>query len=136
MGSYQYRVTYIFNISIAMSLSLCEAVRSLLNDVCNLQAEIAENAQAAPSRVVRLQTQFQAIVARLSESDFAPAVERQLRPLQTEGHRQLKLAGIAAMRLKAAKQPTTVTATQSQVIEHLSQLQNFLEAMANELCNL
>ena len=125
---------------VAMSLllcqMLCQTVRSLLEDTRNLQSEIAESSQAASSQVVQLQSQFQQIVAGLSESDFNPTVERRLRPLQTEGHRQLKLAGIAAMRLKTAKQPQTVAAMQSQVIEHLSQLQNFLESMASELCNL
>lgn len=118
-----------------MSSSLCKAVRSLLNDLHSLQAEIAKDSQAASSQVVRLQPQFQWIVTNLSESDFTPVVERRLRPLQTEGHRQLKLAGIAAMRLKAARQPSTVTSTQSQVIEHLSQLEKFLESMASELCD-
>lgn len=128
-----------------MTLSLCAAVRSLLDEVCLLQTalqptshqpEKEQHTQTLSSQVIQLQPQFQRIVTRLSESNLTPAIEQKLRPLQTEGHRQLKLAGISAMRLKTAKQAQTTLAMRSQVNQHLSQLQVFLESMAQELCNL
>lgn len=119
-----------------MSSSLCEAVRSLLEDVCSILADVESDGQVLSGRIIQLQPAFQEIVASLAGSAFDPAVEQRLRPLQTEGHRRLKLAGIAAMRLKAAKQAKTLAEARSQVSEHLLQLQKFLEAMAEMLGDL
>ena len=123
-----------------MSLSLCEEVRSLLNDVQTIQSDlesdrIKEDAKTLSNKIIQLQQKFQEIVASLSQTNLPPAVERQLRPCQTEGHRRLKLAGIAAMRLKTAKQDKTILNMRSQITEHLAQLQLFVEAMVKALCD-
>ena len=100
-----------------MSLSLCEEVRSLLNDVKNIQSDldlsqktsqVADGDKTLSNKIVQLQLKFQKVLVSLSEANLSPEVERQIRPCQTEGHRRLKLAGIAAMRLKTARQAETI----------------------------
>jgi len=83
----------------------------------------------------QLQQQFQEILATIDNNDLEPAVEMQLRPLQTESHRRLRLLIIEAMRLRTAKQPATVEKTRSQLSAHVSQLLQFAQAMATEVCS-
>ena len=121
-----------------LSSSLCETVQSLLEDIRTVLADIESDSKVLSERVIserviQLQPVFQEIVARLAEAGFTPSVEQRLRPLQTEGHRRLKLAGIAAMRLQTAKRVETVLAVRAQINEHLLQLQKFLVAIADEL---
>ena len=127
-----------------MSLSLCEEVRSLLNDVKNIQSDldlsqktsqVADGDKTLSNKIVQLQLKFQKVLVSLSEANLSPEVERQIRPCQTEGHRRLKLAGIAAMRLKTARQAETILEVRSQITEHLAQLQPFVESMAQTLCD-
>lgn len=124
-----------------MALPLREEVRSLLNDIQSALSALEDEARknedrTVPARIVQLQSSFQKIVVSVAEFGLTPTVEQRLRPLQTEGHRRLKLAGIAGMRLKAAKQAETIATVEAQISEHLLQLQKFVEAMADELCDL
>lgn len=123
-----------------MSLSspeaLAEAVRSLLKDIQQLQTDIQNDSATVPPRVMKLQAEFQQIVASLSQANLTPEVEQRLRPCQTEGHRRLRLLGIAAMRLRTAKQVKTIEQVRSQIEDHLIQLEKFVRAMAAEMDNL
>lgn len=126
---------------------LCDQVRSLSTQLEQLQSLLpvlpdqvdASTSEAAnPSdiqqRIIRVQAQLQKIVATLAAVDIPPAVEQRLRSYQTEAHRRSRLLGIEAMRLKTAKQPNTIERVRSQIKAHLSQLQQFVQAIAGEVC--
>ena len=94
------------------------------------------DAKAIEQQSTQLQGQFQQILANLNSCDLPPTVEMRLRPLQTESHRRLRLLGIEAIRLRTAKQATTLAKVQSQLSGHLAQLIQFADAMAKEVCSL
>ena len=87
-----------------------------------------------PQRITQLQLEFQTIIASLNQISLNPEVEQRLRPCQTEGHRRLQLLGVGAMRLRTAKKPETIVSVRSQIEDHLTQLQKFVDAMAADLC--
>ena len=120
---------------IFMSIPISEAVRSLLKDIQQLQTDVRGDRTTVPQRVTKLQAEFRQIVASISQADLTPEVEQRLRPCQTEGHRRLRLLGIEAMRLRTAKQAETVERVRSQLEDHLTQLEKFVEAIANEMDN-
>jgi len=76
-----------------------------------------------------LPTQFQEIIAGLSDGQLNPTVEQQISTYQTEAHRRLRLIGIEAMRLRTARQPANISRVCAQLSEHLTQLQQFVQAM-------
>jgi len=84
--------------------------------------------------ISQLQHQFQAIIAAAEAACLDPQIEQRIRPSLTEGHRRLRLAGIAAMQLRTAKQPASVEKQRSLIQAHLSQLQQFARAIADEVC--
>ncbi len=90
---------------------------------------------ALRSQLAQLQSRFQSIVTAIAEADIELAVEQRLRPFQTEAHRRLRLLSLELMKLPMAKQPETLARSQSNIQDHLTQLQRFLQAMADELCN-
>lgn len=89
-------------------------------------------------QVNNLQQQFQSILVALSsavsESAIAPAVAQRIGPYQTEAHRRVRLISIESMRLKTARQPALIDRVRSQLLRHLSQLQQFMQAMTAEVC--
>ncbi len=87
------------------------------------------------SQLDQLQSRFQSIVTEIAEADIELAVEQRLRPLQTESHRRLRLLSLELAKLPMAKQPETLARSQSNIQDHLTQLQRFLQAMADDLCN-
>lgn len=127
-----------------MALPLCKAVRSLSNDIRELQRELTsisapesrqDAAKTVPQRIAQLQLEFQKIITGLNQVGLTPEVEQRLRPCQTEGHRRLQLLGVGAMRLQAAKKAETIVSVRSQIEDHLTQLQKFVDAMAADLCD-
>ena len=121
---------------------LCNQIQPLLQDLSELHALLGEDtvapsppdAAAVQRQVAQLQQRFQQTLAAIAETDLTPAVEQRLRPHQTEAHRRLRLLGIEAMRLQAAKQVTTVERQRSQIQAHTQALQQFIQAMADEIC--
>ena len=117
---------------------LCNQIQSLQQNLSELHALLSKNtdpdAAAVQRQAVQLQQQFQQILAAIAETDLTPAVEQRLRPHQTEAHRRLRLLGIEAMRLQAAKQAATVERQRSQIQAHTQALQQFIQAMADEIC--
>ena len=73
---------------------------------------------------------FQNVVASLAAADLTPAMEQRVRPAQTEAHRLLRLMGVDAMRLSAAKQPETMERLRSQLLSQTERLQGFIEVIA------
>ena len=90
--------------------------------------------QSIDQSINQLQRQFQEIIAAAEAACIDPQIEQRVRPFLTEGHRRLRLAGIAAMQLRTAKQPVTVKKQRSLIQAHLSQLQQFAQAIADEVC--
>ncbi|MGB3292068.1 MAG: hypothetical protein WBB01_03630 [Phormidesmis sp.] len=122
---------------------LCNQVQSLLQGLGELHRLLALTEGTAPQpldtvaveqQVAQLQQRFQQILATVAQVDLAPAVEQRLRPHQTEAHRRSRLLGIETMRLKTAKQAVTLERQRSQLKTHTSALQQFAQAMADELC--
>lgn len=91
---------------------------------------------ALQPQVAQLQSRFQDILTAIAEADIELAVEQRLRPFQTEAHRRLRLLSLELMKLPMAKQPETLARSQAHIQDHLNQLQHFLQAIADELCNL
>ena len=125
--------------------NICQLVQRFLTTAETLQASVGFDTRAAissraeatlaPHKVLpQLQQQFQRIIAAIEDVHLDPQVEQRIRPFLTEGHRRLRLAGIEAMRLQAAKQPATVEKQRSLVQAHLDQLQKFAQAIADEVC--
>lgn len=116
---------------------LCDQVKALVRLLRELSVSLAAdplNAGTIQQQQVQLQGQFQSMLATAANADIAPMVEQQLRPHQTEAHRRLRLLGIEAMRLRTAKQPATLERQRSQLQTHLSELQKFVQAMAEQVC--
>lgn len=83
-------------------------------------------------QIAQLQNQFQSILTATA-ADAGPSAKH-LRPYQTEAHRRLRLLGIEAMRLRTARQPATLERQRSQLQTHLTELQKFAQAMADQVC--
>ncbi len=127
---------------------LCCQVKAALQDLNQLMdyqdhleagAWNSQNLQkmsALRSQTAQLQARFQGILAAVAEADIELAVEQRLRPFQTEAHRRLRLLSLELMKLPTAKQPETLARSHSTIQDHLTQLRGFLQAMADELCNL
>ncbi|MGB3301048.1 MAG: hypothetical protein WBA76_22490 [Phormidesmis sp.] len=121
---------------------LCQLAQVFLENLSRLQKEVIlstkqdylGDAIALQKQAMQLQQQFQKIVAAIAITPLDVATEQRLRPYQTEAHRLLRLAGVAAMKLKAAKQPETLTKGRSQLTAQLTQLQPFAQAIADEVC--
>ncbi len=132
---------------------VCQPTQQFLLSVGKLQAEIASETvsdtaltagdrpspestsqQTVGQSLSQLQQQFQEIIAAAEAARLNPQIEQRIRPFLTEGHRRLRLAGIAAMQLRTAKQPATVEKQRSLIQAHLSQLQQFAQAIADEVC--
>lgn len=116
---------------------LCVQVKALVRLLSELSASLAADlldTNAIQQQQLQLQGQFQTMLATVASADIDPAVERQLQPHQTEAHRRLRLLGIEAMRLRTAKQPATLERQRSQLQTHLSELQKFVQAMADQVC--
>ena len=116
---------------------LCIQVKALVRLLSELSASLAADlldANAIQQQQLQLQGQFQTMLATVAIADIDPAVERLLQPHQTEAHRRLRLLGIEAMRLRTAKQPATLERQRSQLQTHLSELQKFVQAMADQVC--
>ncbi|MGI8936553.1 MAG: heterocyst frequency control protein PatD [Phormidesmis sp.] len=116
---------------------LCDQVKALVRLLSGLSVSLAADpldANAIQQQQFQLQRQFQDILATVASADIDPAVEQQLRPHQTEAHRRLRLLGIEAMRLRTAKQPATLERQRSQLQTHLSELQKFVQAIADQVC--
>ncbi len=118
----------------------CQLAQRFLLAVNSLHAAIASpvGASTLPKTTGRsisqLQQQFQEIIAAAEAVRIDPQMAQRIRPCLTEGHRRLRLAGIEAMRLQAAKQPVTVEKQRSLIQAHLDQLQKFACAIADEVC--
>ncbi|MEL6551910.1 MAG: heterocyst frequency control protein PatD [Cyanobacteria bacterium J06621_11] len=91
------------------------------------------DAQAVSQSLRQLQNQFQAIISAVDSGDIDPKAEQSLMSYQTEAHRRLRLMTIEAMRLQTARQPQTVERVRSQLKDHLSQVQQFVQAMRREV---
>lgn len=91
------------------------------------------NAKAVSQSLSQLQNQFQAIISAVDSSDIDPKAEQSLMSYQTEAHRRLRLMTVEAMRLRTARQPQTVERVRSQLKDHLSQVQQFVQAMRREV---
>ena len=116
---------------------VCDQVKALLRLLNELLGSLSADlldANAIQQQQLQLQGQFQKMLATVAIADIDPAVEQQLRPHQTEAHRRLRLLGIEAMRLRTAKQPATLERQRSQLQTHLSELQKFVLAMADQVC--
>jgi hypothetical protein len=97
-------------------------------------AETASTPSSFSEGVTQLQRQFQGLIAMLSDDNgLTVQVEQRIRPYQTEAHRLLRLLGVDSLRWQAAKQPATVESLRSRLAQQLSQLQAFVQAIANEL---
>jgi hypothetical protein len=126
---------------------LCELMAFFLKEVGGLQAAIPSDTEAIPAsgltlnavavqqQVVQLQQHFQQIVGLISEAGLDLACEQRLRPYQTEGHRLLRLMGVAALKLRATKQPETLAQQQQLIVDQLARLQLFAQAIADDVCN-
>lgn len=120
---------------------ICQLTENFLTAISHVQAAIASNSgdrtasQSVFQSVSRLQQQYQEIIATFESIRIDPQVEQRIRPFLTEGHRRLRLAGVEAMRLQAAKQTATVEKQRSLITAHLDQLQKFAQAIADEVCS-
>lgn len=86
-------------------------------------------AEQIAQQATQLSAQFQKIMTALSDTQLNAKAEQQIGTYQTEAHRRLRLIGIEAMRLKTARQPTSISRGRSQLHTHLNQLQQFVQAM-------
>lgn len=114
---------------------LCSQLQTLLRMLAELSAALLADpleAGTVQPQISQLQNQFQSILTATA-ADAAPSVKR-LRPYQTEAHRRLRLLGIEAMRLRTARQPATLERQRSQLQTHLTELQKFAQAMADQVC--
>ncbi len=141
------------------SMGLCEQLGQFENSIKTLQTAVEEigtsdsslNATQIWQRSTQLSTQFQQMLeANSSETDSdrsnSPtaestvssaaelAIEREIQSYQTEAHRRLRLIGIEAMKLRTARQPITISRGRSQLISHLHQLSQFVQAMRVAVC--
>lgn len=132
----------------ATSQNVCQLTQTFAKAIDDLQAAIRSDSrleqsatghdhapQSVSQSVAHLHQQFQAIIAAFEAAHINPQTEQQIRPFLTESHRQLRLAGIEAMRLQTAKQAATVEKQRSLIQSHLAQLQKFASAIANEVCS-
>jgi hypothetical protein len=92
----------------------------------------AANAVAIQQQVVQLQEHFQQLVTMLAAADLSGDQLQRLRPYQTEAHRLLRLMGVVALKLRAAKRIETWDQQRSQLNIQLNQLQSFAQAIADE----
>jgi hypothetical protein len=93
----------------------------------------AANAVAIQQQVVQLQQHFQQLVTMLAAADLSGDQLQRLRPYQTEAHRLLRLMGVVALKLRAAKRIETWDQQRSHLASQLNQLQSFAQAIADEL---
>lgn len=118
--------------------------QTLLSELHRLQEMVQDSAIESSAmastqlqqQVATLQKNFQHIVATLADAHLAPETEQRLRPYQTEAHRLLRLLGVAAMKMSAAKQPATIEKTRSHFAGQLDKLQPFVQAIADEVSSL
>lgn len=118
--------------------ALLEGIRSQLS-----QPVLSEQAQSQPDttatflgvrqQLLQCQPLFQEIVAQLANADLTSVVEQRIRPAQTEAHRLLRLMGVDAMRLAAAKKPETKDKLRSQLLTQTERLQGFLQVIADAM---
>lgn len=92
-------------------------------------SDVPLNTKQISQQSTSLPTQFQKIIVALSETQLAPTVGQQMSTYQTEAHRRIRLIGIEAMRLRTAKQPASISRSQQQLNTHVTQLQQFVQAM-------
>ncbi len=113
---------------------LCSLVQSFLTNINELAVIPDDWTATFVEQLTELQQQFQQIIEAFEATRIDPQAEQRLRPFLTEGHRRLRLAGVEAMRLRAAKQPATIEKQRSHIQAHLDQLQKFAQAIADEVC--
>ena len=113
---------------------LCSLVQSFLADIDELVGISDNSTVTFIQQLTKLQRQFQQIIEAFEATHIDPQVEQRLRPFLTEGHRRLRLAGVEAMRLRAAKQPAAIEKQRSHIQAHLDQLQKFVRVIADEVC--
>ncbi|MEO1393240.1 MAG: heterocyst frequency control protein PatD [Cyanobacteria bacterium J06634_5] len=129
----------------ALLRSLENLQLSVTDDTAGGDAEVASgknlNAKDVQLKVAQLQQPFQGLFQALEGLDeqlekpsgMVPSTMQRLRSYQTEAHRRLRLLGVEAMKLRAAKQPDTVEKVRSQLSDHLAQLTQFTQAIADEI---
>ncbi|MEL6814510.1 MAG: hypothetical protein AAFP03_06825 [Cyanobacteria bacterium J06598_3] len=110
-------------------------VRALLNVLESLTLAVSQGAesldvQCIQAEIARLQPSFQSLLQAVEQAELADADRQQIRPLQTEAHRRLRLLGVAAMQLRSAKRSERLAKVRSQLQDHLTQLQAFIQGIA------
>lgn len=113
-------------------------VRAFLNVLDMLTLALSQDNEglkvgSIQSEIAQLQPLFQSMLQDLDRADLAPVARQRIRPFQTEAHRRSRLLGVAAMQLRSAKQPETLVRVRSQLQEHLTQLQSFIQGIADVL---
>ncbi|MEO1791811.1 MAG: hypothetical protein AAFR25_06270 [Cyanobacteria bacterium J06629_19] len=120
-------------------MGLVDQLERFEQSVRALQASVR---QASTAQILEQSTQlsadFQQIIETTNEEHLNPVAEnstaaQQIKTYQTEAHRRLRIIGIEAMKLKTARQPTTVERGRSQLASHLEQLGQFAQAMREAL---
>jgi metal-responsive CopG/Arc/MetJ family transcriptional regulator len=134
------------SISEPVSAPLGDLLEHFLSELGQVQAEMtsANLSVANPSansvvqkQIVQLQQHFQQILKLIAEAVLQGVLqgehEQRLRSYQTEAHRLLRLMGIAALKLRTAKQLETWEQQRSHIETLLAQLQPFAQAIASEV---
>lgn len=117
--------------------------RTLLNRLDSLTLTVGQGAEgldvesldvhSTQTEIAQLQPLFQALLQAIEQAELASADRQRIRPFQTEGHRRLRLLGVAAMQLRSAKRPETLVRVRSQLQAHLTQLHSFIQGIADVL---
>lgn len=117
-GTAAFQVRALLNVLDLLTLAVSEGVESL-------------NVQSIQSEASQLQPLFQSLLQALDHAELAD--RQRIGPFQTEAHRRLRLLGVAVMQLRSAKRPETLVRVRSQLQDHLTQLQSFVQGIADVL---
>ena len=88
-----------------------------------------EHAVVLQAEITDLQQFFRLHLLSLSLDEFAPSMQHWMQSYQVECDKQLRLLGLDAMSLRAARQPATIAQRQQQVSDRLSTLQRYCAAV-------
>lgn len=116
------------------SASSADPLAALLARVQTLQQKLDQtplDKSSICALITQLQTQFQDVMQPGSESSDAAAQTQSSLPMLTEAHRWLKLLSIEGMKLRTARQPSSLEKVRSQIKSHLNSLLPFLTALEN-----
>ena len=118
---------------------LLNLLSALSERTAAIHRQLSESETALPviqENLLQCRSIFQEIVTCLDEISLSPAIERTLRPAQTEAYRLLRLMGVDVMRLLAAKQLETRMILRSQLLAQIERFQGFVQVIADALQSL